>query len=166
VVQPSTGRVYAAASVSMAQYSPAIFVTEYSGNLRQAAIINQDGTVNSPTNPAPRGTTVALWATGQGYVPGAPPDGVPASSAISASIPLRVNIGGAYLDSMPYDPSSDIPQNQWLSYSGLNTIPGFWQINFYIPHAVVPANKIALVIVGGNLLNADPNTYNAYINVK
>ena len=35
-----------------------------------AAAINQDGTVNSPANPAPLGSYVAIWATGTGYFPG------------------------------------------------------------------------------------------------
>ena len=47
----------------------------YTGKNRQAALINADGTVNSPTNRAARGTYVSLYATGQGFVPGAPPDG-------------------------------------------------------------------------------------------
>jgi uncharacterized protein (TIGR03437 family) len=36
-----------------------------------AAAINQDGTVNSASNPAPSGSIVSVWATGVGYVPGA-----------------------------------------------------------------------------------------------
>ena len=35
-----------------------------------AAAINQDGTINSPTNPAPIGSIVSIWATGTGYFPG------------------------------------------------------------------------------------------------
>jgi uncharacterized protein (TIGR03437 family) len=34
-----------------------------------AAAINQDGTVNSPTNPAKIGSIVSIWATGVGYTP-------------------------------------------------------------------------------------------------
>lgn len=36
-----------------------------------AAAINQDGTVNSASNPAPSGSIVSVWATGLGYAPGA-----------------------------------------------------------------------------------------------
>jgi len=35
-----------------------------------AAALNQDGTVNSPANPAPSGSYVSIWATGTGYFPG------------------------------------------------------------------------------------------------
>ena len=38
-------------------------------NAGSAAAINQDGTVNSPSNPALAGSYVAIWATGTGYSP-------------------------------------------------------------------------------------------------
>jgi uncharacterized protein (TIGR03437 family) len=44
-----------------------------------AAAINQDGTVNSASNPAPSGSIVSAWATGTGYAPGA--DGQMAAAA-------------------------------------------------------------------------------------
>jgi uncharacterized protein (TIGR03437 family) len=166
VVQPSTGRVYAAGSIAMAQYSPAILMSEYSGTLRQAAVVNnQDGTINSPTNPAPRGSFISIYATGQGFVPNAPPDGTLANGAIPAPIQVRVNIGGAYLDQMLYDSSSDVSKDQWTQYSGLNAYPGLWQINAYIPHAVVPGTKIPLIVVGQGQTNGD-GSFNVYINVK
>jgi uncharacterized protein (TIGR03437 family) len=165
VVQPSTGRVYAAGSIAMAPYSPAVLMSEYSGALRQAAVLNQDGTINSATNPAPRGSFISIYATGQGFVPNAPPDGTLASGVIPAPIQLRVNIGGLYLDQMVYDSSSDVSKDQWMQYSGLNAYPGLWQINAYIPHAVVPGTKIPLIVFAGGQTNSD-GTFNVYINVK
>ena len=50
--------------------SPGIF--EANG---QGAIINQDGTVNSPSNPAPLGSIVSIYATGTGSLSGNAPDG-------------------------------------------------------------------------------------------
>lgn len=44
--------------------APAIFTV--SGGVGQAAAINQDGTVNSASNPAARGSVIVLYATGQG----------------------------------------------------------------------------------------------------
>lgn len=167
VVQASTGRVFAAGPVAMAPYSPAILMSEYTGTLRQAAVVNlSDGSINSPTNPAARGTYISIYATGQGFVPNAPPDGAPISGIINAPIPLRVNIGANWLDQMNYDSSSDIPKDQWIQYSGLSSYPGLWQINIYIPHAVVPNKQIPLIILGGGTTNTDPNTFNVYINVK
>ena len=37
----------------------------------QAAAINQDGSLNSESNPAPRGSIVSIYATGQGFGTGA-----------------------------------------------------------------------------------------------
>ena len=53
---------------------PAVFL-----NGGSAAAINQDGTVNSQTNPAPVGSYVQVWATGIGYAPNA--DGQMATAA-------------------------------------------------------------------------------------
>ena len=167
VVQNSTGRIYAAGQVPMAAVSPAILMLEYTGSPRQAAVVNlADGTVNSTTNPAARGSSVIIYATGQGFVPGAPADGAWNTGAVSAPAEVRVNINGIYLDQMAYDPSSDIPQSQWLEYSGLSSYPGLWQINVYIPHAVVPNKQIPLFITADGEANTAPNTFVTYINVK
>ena len=55
--------------------APAVFLAPDGG----AAALNQDGTVNSQTNPAPVGSYVSIWATGTGYFPGR--DGQMATSA-------------------------------------------------------------------------------------
>jgi uncharacterized protein (TIGR03437 family) len=44
--------------------APGIFTT--AGGTDQAAANNQDGSLNSPANPAARGSVVSLYATGQG----------------------------------------------------------------------------------------------------
>lgn len=61
--------------ISEAQAAPAAFTLDGSGS-GQAAAINEDGTVNGPTNPAPRGSTVALWLTGFGQMQPIPTDGL------------------------------------------------------------------------------------------
>jgi uncharacterized protein (TIGR03437 family) len=48
-------------------------------NSRGTVAINQDGTVNYATNPAPAGSYVAIWATGTGYFPAS--DGQMATAA-------------------------------------------------------------------------------------
>jgi trimeric autotransporter adhesin len=45
--------------------APALFTIDGSG-LGQAAVVNQDGTINSTSNPAPAGTIVSLYGTGNG----------------------------------------------------------------------------------------------------
>src|SRR5262249_48098809 len=44
---------------------PGIFSLDASGQ-GQGAILNQDGSLNSPSNPAPRGSIISIFATGGG----------------------------------------------------------------------------------------------------
>ncbi len=53
----------------VAPAQPAIFRDVVTG---YAAAVNQDGTLNSRTNPAPPGSVVSVWATGSGVGPIAP----------------------------------------------------------------------------------------------
>jgi hypothetical protein len=49
----------------VAPSAPGIFTVDASGS-GQAAVINQDGTVNGPLNPAAPGSIIAIYATGEG----------------------------------------------------------------------------------------------------
>ena len=44
---------------------PGIFTATGTGQ-GQAAVLNQDGTYNSPSNPAPRGSVIVFYAVGAG----------------------------------------------------------------------------------------------------
>jgi uncharacterized protein (TIGR03437 family) len=55
-------------------YSPGIFCLN-SASPCQGAILNEDGTVNSPSNPAKRGSTVTIFGTGFGLLNPIPQDG-------------------------------------------------------------------------------------------
>jgi len=63
-----------------AAVSPGLFTLNQSGT-GQAAVVNQDGTINGPNNPAPAGSTIVLYGTGQGQVSPAVADGTAAPSA-------------------------------------------------------------------------------------
>jgi uncharacterized protein (TIGR03437 family) len=84
-----------------------------------AASINQDGSVNSSTHPAPAGSFVSIWATGIGYAPGV--DGQMATSAQSFC--------GCIIH--------DLATNQDIVPSYAGTAPGMVtgvvQINFQVP---------------------------------
>ena len=54
--------------------NPEIFRLQF-GQSAQAVAINQDGTLNGPTNPAARGSIVAVWGTGYGQTNPACPTG-------------------------------------------------------------------------------------------
>jgi uncharacterized protein (TIGR03437 family) len=165
VVQPSTGRIYAAGQANMNVNSPAVLMSQYTGTNRQAAVVNlPDGTVNDATHPALRGSYVSIYATGQGFVPGAPADGVPPSSAIATSQTPRVAINNLFTDQYTPD-NGDVPQAQWLSYSGLSSYPGLWQINVWIPKGVVAGTQIPVLVVLGSTPSND-NTFRTVIAVK
>jgi len=152
VVQASTGQVIASGLVPMNSVSPGIFAIDSSGTLRRAAVINQDNTLNDPSNPAKRGSIISIYATGYGALPDAPPDGTPAPDASSGLITIptdsqAVVINGYYPDQFTLQPG-DPSDGQFIKYSGL--APGFvglWQINFQIPMGVPPGSQIPLAIV-------------------
>jgi len=81
--------------------------------------INQDGTLNSSTNPAKAGTTVAIWATGYD------PDGLTFNGAISKGAnnwcsSCQISVGGV---------------TETVAYAGAapGLIDGLMQINFMVP---------------------------------
>ncbi len=168
VVQPSTGRIFAAGQMPMNTAAPGILQMTYTGKNRQAALINADGTPNSPTNPALRGTYVSLYATGQGFVPGAPPDGVPVTGAVPTLQAPRIALNNIFLDDYVKNPE-DKPKDQWLPFSGLQQFPGLWQINFYIPSGVnptSPGNSVSILILAGASILSTDGTINMTIAVK
>jgi uncharacterized protein (TIGR03437 family) len=52
-------------TVPVSEATPGIFTLNASGT-GPGAIVNQDGTINSPSNPAPRSSVVSIYATGSG----------------------------------------------------------------------------------------------------
>jgi uncharacterized protein (TIGR03437 family) len=167
IQQASTGQVFGAGMVSMNAVAPAIFTLEYTGTFRQAAVLNQDNTVNSKTNPAARGSVIQIYATGQGVVSHQPADGVPVNDANSTTPQTpRVLLGTGFVDSvatLPGDPTD----GKWVKYSGLAPgLPGMWQINVQIPMSVAPGQQ-PLAIVYNGIGSADINSpYHTYIYVK
>lgn len=73
---------------------PALFSSNGSG-AGQAAALNQDGSVNSPANPAKPGDVIVLYGTGEGLVSPAPADGsILGWPAPAPALPVTVTIGG------------------------------------------------------------------------
>ncbi len=86
-------------------------------------IFNQDGSLNSPGNPAPAGSIVVLYATGQGVTN--PPSGT-GRAAVAPSpspvAPVLVTIGG---------------QNAEILFAGLApATAGVMQVNVKLPAAI------------------------------
>lgn len=113
--------------------SPGIFRLQF-GQSAQAVAFNQDGTLNGPTNPAARGSVVAVLGTGYGQTdPPCPigglnvPDAAPLSPGVSALI--------YYVD--PNLPGLQLAPVQYAG-SAPTLVCGIVQINFQVPVNVAP----------------------------
>src|SRR5262249_14957900 len=136
----------------------------------QAAVINQDGTVNGPTNAAARGSTISIFATGQGPIDGAPPDGALSASPMSTSYWPRVGLAGQFVDSIKPLQGENVPGGAggYVTYSGTSGYPGLWQINVQIPMALDP-NQAAVLLLQVNSIpsnGVNVNGVNAVVYIK
>lgn len=81
-----------AVTVPVADSAPALFTV---GSTSQGAILNQNGTLNTPQNGAPAGSIVSLYATGEGLTDLNLPDGTVIGDALAKPrLPVTVTIGG------------------------------------------------------------------------
>lgn len=135
VQRSSTGQIFGYGQLRMAPASPGLFTVDSSGS-GQLRARNPDGTPNGPGNPVKRGDVITLFATGAGFIPGAPPDGeTPGDLLIPTPEKPRVFIG------------TDFVSDADVLYSGL--APGrigIWQIDVRIPQRVDPTRP-ALVFI-------------------
>jgi uncharacterized protein (TIGR03437 family) len=173
VVRQSTGQILSDGPVAMNTVSPAVFLvgrqstTCALGKCWQAAVINDaDGTVNSPTNPAAAGSYISIYATGQGFVQGAPPDGdIPKAGLVATSVVPKVWVNACYVNDSACTQETGVDT---VSFSGLSPqFPGVWQINVRIPKNTGPGSQVPLFIVmSGYTSQAAPNGYITTIAVK
>jgi uncharacterized protein (TIGR03437 family) len=169
VLQPSTGRILGDGTVPMNVASPGILMRDFSGSLRRAWVqnINKDGSWawNDTSAAAARGSTITIWGTGQGFIPGAPADGDIPSAPLWTPVLPRVAIGIAFTDNVALQPG-DPPNGKFISYSGLSSFPGLWQINVQIPMSVVPGTAVPLAISMNDIASQDPTVYKLTIAVQ
>jgi uncharacterized protein (TIGR03437 family) len=132
------GRTSNTLSLAIVATTLGIFSLDGSG-AGAGAIVNQDGTVNSPNNPASAGSTVFIYATGEGQTNPAGIDGKPNASPapVPLATPVTATIGGA---------------NASVSYAGGVTglVPGVLQVNVEIPSGTSAASAVPIVLtIGG-----------------
>jgi uncharacterized protein (TIGR03437 family) len=129
------------AAVTVPVFDSRLGVYSYGPNgTGQAAITNEDGTINSPFNPAARGWVVSIYATGAGL-----PDPPGADDQITGSNP-PVFKTSAYIR-LVSDGSCDAPYfpAEVLYYGGApQSVPGLIQINAQLPPDVPPGDAVAL----------------------
>jgi uncharacterized protein (TIGR03437 family) len=124
-------------TASMVSTAPAIFAA--SGGTGQGAILNQDNSANSASNPAAVGSVLQIFATGFGQTNPSGVDGQIAGA--TPSIPLAsvtATVGGI-----------NAPVEYVGSSNGL--VAGVTQVNVHIPSGVTPGNAVPVVLtVSGN----------------
>ncbi len=125
VTEVATGRILGDITVNMTTALPGIFTQAANGS-GSAIATNEDGTLNTQTNPAIAGHVITLYCTGQGYIAGAPADGSVSGTALSTPQLPEVFIG------------YQVQTGSAIQYSGLApTLVGVWQINVTIPSDAV-----------------------------
>ncbi len=127
-----------AVTVALAPSAPGIFTVASSGR-GQGAVQNQDFSVNSASNPAPRGSIVIVYATGEGQTAPRVPDGtvVSASQLPKPLLPVGLTIGG-------------IAAEVVYAGSAPGLVAGVLQVNARVPEEVTPGSALEVVLAIGD----------------
>jgi uncharacterized protein (TIGR03437 family) len=122
--------------LTVADATPALFAADGSGS-GQALAINQDGTMNSPDNPAPAGSILILYATGLGQL--SPPG---RNGAVGNDLKATAQTVTATLGDRPAE----------VLYAGTapGIVEGIEQVNLKIPGDTTPDPALPLVLGVGS----------------
>lgn len=138
-----TGELIAGKTITVAIYSPGL----------NSRILNQDGTVNSSTNPATRSSTVRLTGSGQGTVTPPVADGEAAPEGVN-TVAVPTTDGGACLASQP---SLCVAIGQAfgeIQFSGLAPKSvGVWQLDVKVPTGAASGAQTLRAIINGQPSN-------------
>jgi len=132
-------------SIPVAPSALSLF-TLYSTGVGQAAAVNQDGTINSPSSPAHQGDIISLYVTGEGQTIPAGVDGKPASLTDLGLIPTPVMQLTAQLSNQP----------AMITYQGgaPGIVAGLMQVNVQIPANLIDTLSTAPVAVPVRIYNS------------
>ncbi len=114
----------------LAPSASSVFTVSSTGE-GQAAVLNQDNTVNGPSNPAARGSVIQIYATGGGQTGGT--TGALALPGEKIALPVLVKIGG---------------MNATVSFAGSapGEVEGLVQINAVVPANLAPGASIPIEV--------------------
>ena len=148
IVLQTPGQTSQVFTVAMNLSAPGLFAANSEGT-GQLAAMNQDGTVNSATNAAVRGTTVTLYATGEGSTNPPGVDGaIQSGSSRSPFLAVGLRIGGQTATVL----SAGTPVGE---------LSGVMVIKAVVPLGLTPG-AVPVVLTVGNV----STTQNVTINVK
>jgi len=137
------GVVLASQQVALAEANPALFTSNNgAGNV---VAVNQDGSINSDQSPAPRGSVVVLYATGEGQTSPASVTGRAAQAPYPAPIlGVTVTVDG-------------IPANVLFAGEAPGFI-GLLQINAQLPGSFISAGDLPVLLTVGTYRSPDGGT--------
>jgi len=119
---------------------PGIYTLNYAGS-GQAAVVNQNTTGNAAANPAPKGTTISVYMTGEGAgSPTVPDGGIAAFNGTPLAkplLPVTATVGGVTANVEYYGSAPSI-------------IYGVMQVNVRIPANAPSGPSVPIVIKVGN----------------
>ena len=119
----------AAQAIQLVAAGPGIFVIGVSDQKPLGAVINQDGTVNGPLNPATRGQFISIYGTGLGAT-------VLRNGLQATVAPVTVSINGG--------------ASMAASFSGaVAGFVGLYQVNVQIPESTPPSLSTAITLNEG-----------------
>jgi len=130
------GDVIAELTVPVVPASPALLTANSTG-VGQGAILNQDSTANTPSNPADKGSTIMLFAIGGGQTDPPGVDGMLAVDLLPKPLlPVSVQIGGL-----------DAP----VAYEGAapTFVAGVLQVNCVVPMDAPSGYAVPIVFTVG-----------------
>jgi uncharacterized protein (TIGR03437 family) len=133
------GKNTASSTVPVQPASPALFALNASGG-GPGAILNQDGSINSDTNPASQGSVVVFYATGGGVTSPAV-DGL----LISQPYPKQVLPVSVTIDNLPAQ----------VLYAGPapGIVAGVMQINVVVPPTANPVRFDQVIVTVGDYVS-------------
>jgi uncharacterized protein (TIGR03437 family) len=151
VVVKFQGQSFTATAVPIVGTAPGLFTYNASG-IGPVAAVNQDGTINSATSPAPLGSVVAFYLTGEGPTTPTGVDGKPATAPYPIPlVPSNANIAG---------------QPALITYAGgaPGLVAGLMQMNIQIPVTLAQnlAGTVALPVliqIGSNTTQPNVTVY-------
>ena len=131
------GVVSASMSIAVAATAPGIFSANQSGN-GQGAILNENLSANSASNPAPKGSVVSIFATGEGLLTPQPATGSISGPSLPLPAPrakVSVTIGGQTAD---------------IQYAGEapTLVSGVLQVNAVIPTTISSGSQLVVLTIG------------------
>jgi uncharacterized protein (TIGR03437 family) len=147
-----TGELIAGSPVALATSSPGLFTTSEDGR-GQGRILNEDGTPNSASNAALKGSTIKIFGTGQGPVSPPVPDGeeAPAEPAVN-TVAVPTSDGQACLSRQPSVCVAIGTTFGEIQFSGLAS----GEVGMWLITVKVPVNAPSGVVPLRALINGAP----------